>query len=157
MSKWKFCHTSLFLLSNFVGMERIRRIFSNIPSGLFTYLTLGIILWLTLAPKPLGDEPPKLFPGADKIVHALMFGFFAAMMMLDWQRQHQWKRISPQVGLFISSISAFSGIIIEFLQDWMDLGRGFEYLDILADVTGAFLFGTLWLIFQNYWSVREKK
>ena len=29
-------------------------------------------------PDPLGDDAPTLFPGADKVVHAIMFGFLDA-------------------------------------------------------------------------------
>lgn len=124
---------------------------SLLPKCFFTIITVLVILWLTLAPKPLGDEPPQLFPGADKIVHAIMFGGLVWMLLLDWQRIHKWAKVKwPFV--IINSISvSFLGIAIEFAQSYMGLGRGFEYADIIADAVGSFLFGAIWVFLQKFW------
>ncbi|MCH5229368.1 MAG: VanZ family protein [Muribaculaceae bacterium] len=132
-------------------MERIRRSLSMLPPWIFTAIVTIAILWLTLAPKPLGDNPPPLFPGADKLAHSLMFGGLAIVILIDQQRRKNWK---PEVLLqiFIAGlISAFFGIMIEFVQAWMGLGRGFEYGDIVADTTGAFFFAFLFFILQKSW------
>ena len=74
-------------------MDKIRNLLSRFPGWLFTVLTILIILWLTLMPDPLGDDAPSLFPGADKLVHAIMFGFLTTMIMLDRQRRNRWKEL----------------------------------------------------------------
>lgn len=133
-------------------MEKLRYRLSRIPSWFFSVLTIILILWLTLAPKPLGDEPPPFFPGADKIAHALMFGFLTAMFLLDWQRKSNWTTVSRIIILLFSSVSAVFGISLEFIQDGMGLGRGLEYGDMVADTIGSYMLAFLWAVCQHYWS-----
>ena len=129
----------------------LRKILDLLPAWTLSIVTLLVILWLTLAPKPLGDDPPQLFPGADKVVHAIMFGGFASMLLLDRQRKNGWKKIGWGTGLVCATISALTGILIEFCQASMGLGRGFEIADIIADTTGAYAFVWLYEILQKYW------
>lgn len=132
-------------------MERARQILSRFPAHIFSLVTFLVILWLTLAPRPLGEEPPRFFEGADKIVHAIMFGGFSWTLLLDWQRKHGWKKVFPYRGLVYALGSALLGIAIEFTQAGMGLGRGFEYADIIADTAGAFIFTWIWMILQKFW------
>ena len=132
-------------------MERVRKALSSLPSWLFSIITLIAILWLTLAPKPLGENPPPLFPGADKLAHGIMFGGFTIMMLLDWQRRHRWKPVWWQRALVCAGLSAFLGILIEYMQANMHMGRGFEYEDMAADAIGALVFAFLWIYFQRFW------
>ena len=67
-------------------MDKARRIIEKLPSWLLTAVTVAAILWLTLVPRPLGDMKPELFPGADKVVHAIMFGGLALMILTDCSR-----------------------------------------------------------------------
>lgn len=129
----------------------------RLPKGLLSLITFLAILWLTLAPKPLGDEPPSLFPGADKVVHGIMFGGFASMLMLDWQRKHHWCKVNWIRVILSASVSSILGILIEIAQAHMGLGRGFEYADIIADTIGAFTFALIFLYLQNFWLSSHKK
>ncbi|MCH5227137.1 MAG: VanZ family protein [Muribaculaceae bacterium] len=131
--------------------ERLPGVLSKLPPALFTIITGVVILWLTLAPKPLGEHPPQLFPGADKLAHGLMFGGLTAMMLFDWQRVHQWERASWGMATLYATAVTFFGIFIECAQNLMQQGRGFEWGDILADTIGAFTFAILWMLLQKYW------
>ena len=117
---------------------------SRLPGHIFSILTFLAILWLTLAPKPLGENPPPLFPGADKLAHALMFGGLAMMILFDRQRKNQWKPVSLKRALWVATAVALLGIAIEFLQAAMELGRGFEVSDMVADIIGSFLFSFIY-------------
>ena len=132
-------------------MDRIRKGLSALPPCLLSILTFIAILWLTLAPKPLGEEMPPLFEGADKIAHAIMFGGFAVMMLLDWQRKHGWRQEDVARGMIYAFISSATGALVEVAQAAMGMGRGFEYGDIIADTIGAFIFAALYLSLQKYW------
>ena len=132
-------------------MESFRKSLSRLPKWLFSILTILAILWLTLAPKPLGENPPPLFPGADKIAHGIMFGALVAMLMLDWQRKNLWIPVKAKRSMIYAFYVSIFGIVIEIAQYNMGLGRGFEYADILADTIGAFLFAFLYLFFQKFW------
>ncbi len=133
-------------------MENIRVFLSSLPSWLLTGLTAALILWLTLSPDPLGDDGPQLFEGADKVVHAIMFGFLTAMILLDYQRRHGWRRVSRERVVAAAVVSTLAGIGIEIAQLLMALGRGFETADMAADAAGAALVALLWLWKQPLWS-----
>lgn len=119
------------------------------PAWIFTILVVALILWLTLAPHPIGDEELPLFPGADKLVHAIMFGTLSAVLLFDYSRFHRWRNISWPWAFILALDSALFGICIEFLQEAMEMGRSFEYLDMIADSTGAFLAMLLWKFFET--------
>ena len=125
-------------------MESVKRCLEKFPPVFFTFITLGVILWLTLAPKPLGDNAPSLFPGADKIVHGIMFGFFTIMMILDWQRGHNWNDAGWPKTMVAILISTTLGVMIEVAQLNMNLGRGFEWEDMIADGVGAITCGVIY-------------
>lgn len=130
-------------------MERFRRLLGWFPAWLFSLITACVILWLTLAPKPLGDNPPELFPGADKIAHGLMFGFLSLMISLDYERKHRWKPISIWLLLLIGTLCLSFGALIEVLQLSMGLGRSFEWEDIIADLTGIVICLSMWCLIEN--------
>ena len=132
-------------------MERIRKGLSAMPPWLFSCIILLAILWLTLAPRPLGNEMPPLFEGADKIAHAMMFGGFSIVMLLDLQRKHGWIPLKVVTAMICALISSTLGVLTEEVQSAMGLGRGFEYGDIVADTIGAFLFAGLYVLLQKYW------
>lgn len=134
-------------------MSNLRSLLAKLPPWCLSIVCLLAILWLTLAPKPLGDLDPPLFEGADKVVHAIMFGGLTAMLILDRVRRNRWY---PASSLFIwsaATASALLGIIIEVAQHLMGLGRGFDRFDIYADIDGAVLtaLAVLW------WQRRQRK
>lgn len=132
-------------------MVKLKKMLQRFPSWSFSVFTLLVILWLTLAPKPLGDEAPVLFPGADKIVHGIMFGFLVMMILLDIQRKTGWVKTGWVTMLIVAAISSFFGIMIEFAQLNMNMGRGFETSDMAADAIGAFSLGIVWELCQHLW------
>lgn len=131
-------------------MERLRQWMGKVPDGLLTGLTVALILWLTLAPHPTGDIEIPLFPGADKVVHALMFGFLTFVALLEIMKHHHWAILSlPIIGI-VSFVCAIFGIGIEFVQRAMGLGRELEVLDMLADAAGAVGAGGIWAALQKF-------
>ena len=135
--------------------EKIRGVLSRIPQWAFTTVTVLAIIWLTLVPDPLGDDSPHLFPGADKVVHALMFGGLTSMILLDLQRRSEWRPVGKGVVWMAALTAASFGILIEFLQLWMGLGRGFEIADMVADTAGSAIVAILWLRLQIHWSEED--
>lgn len=135
-------------------MEKIRNVIDSIPPWLPTALTVALILWLTLAPDPLGDNQPMLFEGADKIVHAIMFGFLTAVILLDRQRSIRWKAVAARTGVAAALPSTLFGIGVEVAQLSMGLGRGFEVADMISDAAGAAAAAFIWLRAQHFWEIR---
>ena len=133
-------------------MSCTKRWLTRIPAWLVSALTLAVILWLTLSPDPVGSEDMTLFPGADKLVHFVMFGFLTVVFLFDSQRKHDWNRRSQSSCLLAILVSAAIGGVVEILQEVMDFGRSFEWADMIADFGGSAFFGLLWLALQKHWN-----
>lgn len=132
------------------GEKAIKHQLRRLPAWILTGLTVVLILWLTLAPDPLpANEPILLFPGADKVVHGLMFGFLTFVVLVDWARGRDFRAVRWPACLLAAAAATCFGIAIEFAQRAMGLGRGFEILDMLADGVGAFLTATCWIIAEH--------
>lgn len=95
------------------------------------------IAWLTLSPSPFGQSHVPSFPGADKCVHAFIFGALAAAIIHDWRKPRDPEAGKKHIYVIAASISISYGISIEFLQNAMNLGRSFDVADIAADIAGA--------------------
>lgn len=130
-------------------MHKEKKCDYQLPAWSLTILTLGYILWLTLAPRPMGGVEMDLFPGADKIVHGVMFGFLTFVVFLDRTRNGGESKVTILFAIVVSSLVSLLGIAIEFIQDEMQLGRSFDYLDMVADTTGTFAVAFLWILFEK--------
>ncbi len=109
----------------------------HIPVYQPTVIVAVLILFLTLLPRPLGEEDFQLFEGADKVVHFIMFGGLTGTFLYD-----RWRCGRPLTlcqALLAVAVSAMFGVIVELLQSSMHLGRtGNDLADILANTLGAF-------------------
>ena len=61
----------------------IKRWLEWVPAWMLTGVVALAIAWLTLAPVPPEAVHLELFKGADKWVHAIMFGALTSCIMLD--------------------------------------------------------------------------
>lgn len=117
--------------------EAVRVMLRRLPPWLLTSLTVLAILYLTLMPHPLPDNDIHLFAGADKVVHAVMFGGLYLMMWADRARRGQsWRRCRAMV---MAAVAIAFGGLIELIQQWMGMGRGCELADWAADAAGVII------------------
>lgn len=125
---------------------RIKRQLQRLPAWILTVITLAAVLWLSLAPHPLGDqEPPPLFPGADKAVHAIIFGVLTFVALVDWARSRDFRSVRWPVCILMATLSSLLGIAIEFIQRSMGMGRSYDPIDMVADISGSFLVAIVWI------------
>lgn len=100
-------------------------------------LTAGVILYATLSADPTGDVPMVLFPGADKLIHAVMFGGLAGAIAFDWQRGHRRRRMPARLMCLIGLGVAVFGAVDELAQMLLTRERSGDWLDWLADIAGV--------------------
>lgn len=108
----------------------------RLPRWLLTVVCVAAIVYLTLVPKPVPEPGFRLWEHTDKIIHALMFGGLYFCASTDCFRYHGprvWQR-----SLLAFAVIAFGGLI-ELLQGWMNIGRGRDFYDFLADAAGTLL------------------
>lgn len=138
-------------------MEKIRHYLQILPPWLLSIICFLAICWLTLAPQPLGDNEIPLFPGADKIVHAIMFGGFTFCIIVDWCRRRNWPPYPAtiKVCLLAPILPCLMGIATELLQDSMQMGRSGDEWDLVSDIAGAILVAASFLAIQYFIAKRK--
>lgn len=124
------------------------RVYRHIPPFSATLFVLIAILYLTLVPHPLPEEDMPSFPGADKVVHAVMFGGLALVALFDLRLSMR-RRLGLGVCIVVTVLSTVLGGCIELLQQAMSMGRGADWLDFLADAVGALAALILWRRWAN--------
>lgn len=91
----------------------------------------GCIVALSLLPP--NDLPHvQLFAGFDKVVHFLMYFLFS--VLLSWTLKTE-VRSYRLVAVILASVAW--GIMMEYMQRSMHLGRSFSWYDVLANCTGV--------------------
>ena len=122
------------------------KILDRIPRFLTSAVVTAGVLYLTLAPRPLGSVRIPLFEGADKVVHFMMFFAMAFAYHFDFRRGKKPVDEARLMGWIFVSLSAFGGLI-ELAQWKMRMGRSGDWYDLLADIAGA-VYGIIlaWLI-----------
>lgn len=127
----------------------ITNIIKRLPPYILTIAVVLAVLYLTLMPDPLPDNDISLFPGADKVVHAIMMLGVIDCLALDYLRKNPGRTKAPGVLLIIFCIATIIfGGAIELIQGAMDMGRGQDIYDFYADaggaLTGLFIACVLW-------------
>jgi len=108
----------------------------KIPPYQLTSAVAIVIIYLTLLPDPFGEEELPLFPGADKLAHSCMFGGLA--LTYFYERYRADRPFERKGALTASAMVSAFGIVIEFVQSAMGLGRSGDIFDAIADIFGAF-------------------
>jgi len=85
-----------------------------------------------LPPQDLPKIP--LFPGADKIVHFLMYLVFSLLFCWALRTEKHYYRL-----FFIILATIGWGMLMEFIQLAMHAGRSFSWYDVFANGLGVFV------------------
>lgn len=98
------------------------------------------VIYLSFFRPPSTDIELMLFPHMDKLVHLCMYGGMSGMLWLEFLRAHR-KDHTPLWHAWIGACFCpilFSGVV-ELLQEHCTTYRGGDWLDFLANTTGAIL------------------
>lgn len=118
----------------------------KIPRWLLSALTAAAIVYATLAPHPVGADELPMFPGADKVVHFIMFATLTAALIFDLWRT---KKATTAGWIIIRAAvaSVAFGAVDELMQKYLTSARTGDLLDWLADIAGtlaALLIFSIW-------------
>ncbi|MEX0988419.1 MAG: VanZ family protein [Bacteroidales bacterium] len=117
--------------------------------GLFlTILCAMIILILSILPSDLAGEQPRFyFSGMDKIIHGIMYGTFALLVLNLYFKLYHFKVIP--VVLMLMGVWGYS-IIMELVQHFFVESRSAEFHDILANLAGILVGAALIITHRKF-------
>ena len=109
----------------------MKKILEKLPRYTLTVVSIAIVLYFTLFPRPFGNVRIPLFPGADKVVHFLLFFALGFSWLFDFRKRSR----RSVAGCFLSGVAL--GGLTELLQWGFVDGRSGDWLDFLADAAGV--------------------
>lgn len=99
------------------------------------------ILWaafiLTLCLLPGRDLPSVTIWEFDKVIHFAFYVILAGLMFWGWRKQDTFSALHTNTFLKILVITFTYGFAVEILQEALTTDRHFDWLDALANSTGA--------------------
>lgn len=119
----------------------MKKIINIIPVGVFSAIATAIVVYLLLAPQTYVESGWLAwlkFKHSDKMVHFLMFFFLNLAYLYDYTKYKSPRHTLINTELAFTAFASMLGLLTESCQLAMGFGRAFEYLDIVADVVGAF-------------------
>ena len=100
-------------------------------SLIFLYVA-GIAALSLLPPQDLPKV--QLFKGADKVIHLVMYLIFSVLSCWTLKTEDRWYAI-----WLIIPVTVGWGMLMEYIQLEMRLGRSFSWSDILANTIGVLI------------------
>jgi protein TonB len=75
----------------------------------------------------------------DKYVHIFLFGTLCFLLQAAFKKRASLTFVNGHPIFYAFLTTIFYGVLIEFLQKYVFIGRSFEWMDVVADASGAFL------------------
>lgn len=123
-------------------MKKLRQIITKYPLSIVCIVLIWVLSLVPFFPETPFDEVNF----ADKWAHVVMYGGTCCVIWWEYIRSHQ----SPRYGrLFIWAWLApilMSGLL-ELLQEYATTNRNGDWIDLVANATGATLAALLGLLF----------
>lgn len=115
----------------------MKKIIRKIPTGLLSVLSMALVAYLSLDNDPFSTSHVKLFPGADKVIHVIMYFCLAVVFIIDYSK-HRHPRSPKTDKMCMFAFAAFVyGVVMELLQGSMGQGRSVSLADAIANFVGA--------------------
>lgn len=115
----------------------MKRYVSGFPAYTFSVIVVAAVLLLTCLPVPEMAQQVPIFPGADKIVHAIMFFGVVSALVFDVERKNPEALTRGRKVAFLAAGIALGGGT-ELVQAFADINRSGDINDFIADVLGAY-------------------
>ena len=100
-------------------------------------IVVGVVLYATWVPKPLDEETLPLIPGIDKMIHVVMMGGMVGSILFDYKRADRHRELNARIVTVVTVGVMLFSLFDEVVQGLLPIGRPSDWLDLLADFTGA--------------------
>lgn len=119
--------------------KSMKKFINKIPSGLLSLITFVVIIYVSLDNNPFEINQVRLFEGADKIIHALMYGFFVMVMIYESSKYLYFEEPDFISYILLIMMSFLFSVSMELLQEIMEIGRHMDIYDIIANLSGIII------------------
>lgn len=119
--------------------KSMKKFINKIPSGLLSLITFVVIIYVSLDNNPFEINRVQLFEGADKIIHALMYGFFVMVMIYESSKYLYFEESDFISYILLFMMAFLFSVAMELLQELMEIGRHMDIYDIIANTSGIIL------------------
>lgn len=117
----------------------MKKFINKIPSGLLSLITFVVIIYVSLDNNPFEINQVQLFEGADKIIHALMYGFLVMVMIYESSKFLYFEEPDFISYILLIMMSFLFSVSMELLQEIMEIGRHMDIYDIIANLSGIII------------------
>lgn len=115
----------------------MRKALHTLLDYLPSIIVVATVIYLTCFPDPLHSARLPIFPHADKLVHAIMFGGVVAAFDFDYMRSRRTLTSNAKLTILLSAI--LFGAATELVQHFADISRSGDLLDFIADCIGIMI------------------
>ena len=128
----------------------------------FWLFSIWLIIIFYLSFTPLTNWPqPTIFQKLyiDKVVHVFMYSMLSFLLLRSLFRQQGKQALRYSAAVSSVLVCAGIGIAIEFLQPVLTMYRRFEWLDMVANATGALLgwFLFKWCMLKGWLAMKSER
>lgn len=99
-------------------------------------IVIAVIVYATINDNPTADIDLNLFPGADKLIHCIMFGGLTGAVIFDYQRAHRMPALPPSFLLKVCVAVMVFAAFDEWAQSVITHSRQGDFWDWAGDTVG---------------------
>ena len=118
-------------------MNTIAKAYKAIPLWVVSIIIMIIITYCSLDDNPLDINSVKLFKGADKVIHFVMYFTLCAAFIFDYAKMRMPHHTKFSSESAFTTLAFLVGLILEILQANLTETRTFDIYDITANTLGA--------------------
>jgi VanZ family protein len=118
--------------------------------ALLIFYIAGIVALSLLPPQDLPKV--QLFKGADKVIHLMMYLIFSILTCWTLKTEKHWYAI-----WLIIPVTIGWGILMEYIQLEMKMGRSFSWSDVMANTLGVLIGIIIYLSAMMYYQRKHPK
>ena len=132
-------------------MKSLAKLLKVLPNWVLSTIVLLLIAYLTLDSNPLDINRYKLFKGADKIIHFIMYFALCSAYIIDYAKSRMPHHTKVGTELVFCFLCIAFGLLFEILQTVLTECRTYDPYDIIANAIGAIV---AFLLF-HFWALHQ--
>lgn len=132
-------------------MKSLAKLLKVFPNWVLSTIVLLLIAYLTLDSNPLDINRYKLFEGADKIIHFIMYFALCSAYIIDYAKSRMPHHTKVGTELVFCFMCIAIGLLFEILQTVLTECRTYDLYDVISNTAGAI---AAFLLF-HFWAMHK--